>query len=143
MSLSWTASTDNVGVTGYNILRNGVQIGTSTTTSYTDNSVASNTAYTYTVIAYDAAGIVSTPSNSAPATTPKEQCPCSIWQDGTPTGSLESNDPERADAWGAVPGRQQRIHHRGAVLQGARRYRRAYRELVEFFGAAAGQRDVH
>ena len=44
VSLSWTASTDNVGVTGYNIFRNGVQIGTSTTTSYTDNSVASNTA---------------------------------------------------------------------------------------------------
>ncbi len=38
VSLSWTASTDNVGVTGYNIFRNGIQIGTSTTTSYTDNS---------------------------------------------------------------------------------------------------------
>ena len=43
VSLSWTASTDNVGVTGYNIFRNGTKIGTSTTTSYTDNSVASNT----------------------------------------------------------------------------------------------------
>ena len=93
VSLSWTASTDNVGVTGYNILRNGVQVGTSTTTSYTDNTVASNTAYTYTVIAYDAAGNISTPSNSATVTTPQEQCPCSIWQDGTPTGSFESNDP--------------------------------------------------
>ena len=72
---SWTASTDPIGVTGYNILRDGVQIGTSTTTSYTDNSVASNTAYTYTVIAYDAAGIVSTPSNSASATTPRGAVP--------------------------------------------------------------------
>ena len=96
VSLSWTASTDNVGVTGYNILRDGVQIGTSTTTSYIDNTVASNTAYTtpgYTVIAYDAAGNVSTPSNPAPVTTPAEQCPCSIWQGGTPTGSVDANDP--------------------------------------------------
>ena len=94
VNLSWTASTDNVGVTGYNILRDGVQVGTSTTTSYTDNGVASNTAYTYTVTAYDAAGNVSTPSNSAPVTTPKEQCPCSIWHDGTPTGSFDPNDPD-------------------------------------------------
>ena len=93
VSLSWTASTDNIGVTGYDIFRNGTKIGTSTTTSYTDNGVASNTTYTYTVTAYDAAGDVSTPSNSATATTPVEQCPCSIWQDGTPTGSFESNDP--------------------------------------------------
>ena len=86
VSLSWTASTDNVGVTGYNIFRNGTRVGTSTTTSYTDNGLASNTQYTYTVTAYDAAGNVSTPSNSATVTTPVEQCPCSIWHDGTPTG---------------------------------------------------------
>ena len=92
VNLSWTASTDNVGVTGYNILRDGVQIGTSTTTSYTDSTVASNTSYIYTVVAYDAAGNVSTPSNSAPVTTPKEQCPCSIWQGGAPTGSVDAND---------------------------------------------------
>jgi hypothetical protein len=93
VNLSWTASTDNVGVTGYNIFRNGTKVGTTTTTSYTDSGLASNTQYTYTVTAYDAAGNVSTPSNSATATTPVEQCPCSIWNDGTTTGSAESNDP--------------------------------------------------
>ena len=98
VNLSWTASTDNIGVTGYNIFRapqgstNYVQIGTSTTPSYTDSGLASNTAYTYTVQAYDAAGMVSTQSNSATATTPQPQCPCSIWQDGTPTGSVDAND---------------------------------------------------
>jgi Domain of unknown function (DUF4082)/Domain of unknown function (DUF1929)/Bacterial Ig domain/Fibronectin type III domain len=91
-NLSWTASTDNVGVTGYKIFRNGKQIGTSTTTSYTDTGLASNTQYTYTVAAYDAAGNVSTPSNSATVTTPVEKCPCSIWQNGAPTGSVDSND---------------------------------------------------
>ena len=93
VSLSWTASTDNIGVTGYDILRNGTKIGTTTATSYTDTSAASNTNYTYTVNAYDAAGQVSTPSNTATATTPVEVCPCSIWQDGTPTGVIESDDP--------------------------------------------------
>ncbi len=93
VSLSWTASTDNIGVTGYDIFRNGTKVGTSTTTSYTDSGLASNTTYTYTVTAHNAAGQVSTPSNSATATTPVETCPCSIWQDGTPTGSSESNDP--------------------------------------------------
>ena len=90
VSLSWTASTDSVD--HYDILRNGVVVGTSTTTSYTDNSLASNTTYTYTVTAVDAAGVVSTQSNSATATTLAPQCPCSIWQDGTPTGSVDAAD---------------------------------------------------
>ena len=92
VSLSWTASTDNVGVTGYTIFRNGTKIGTTTATSYTDNSVASNTQYTYTVAAYDAVGNTSTPSSAATVRTPVEQCPCSIWQDGTPTGSVDAAD---------------------------------------------------
>ena len=34
INLSWTASTDNVGVTGYRIYRGGTQVGASTSTSY-------------------------------------------------------------------------------------------------------------
>jgi chitodextrinase len=75
VNLSWTASTDNVGVTGYNILRNGTKVGTSTTTSYTDNGLASNTQYTYTVTASDAAGNVSAPSNSVTVTTAADTTP--------------------------------------------------------------------
>jgi len=75
VSLSWTASTDNVGVTGYNILRNGTKVGTSTTTSFADNGLASNTTYTYTVTAFDAAGNVSAESNSVTATTPTDTTP--------------------------------------------------------------------
>jgi chitodextrinase len=67
--LSWTASTDNVGVTGYNIYRGGTKIGTSTTTSYVDNTVAAATSYSYTVAAYDAAGNLSGQSTSVSATT--------------------------------------------------------------------------
>jgi hypothetical protein len=75
VSLTWTASTDNVGVTGYHAYRSTVsgftpsasnQIGTSTTTSYTD-TIAAGTYY-YLVTAQDAAGNSSTPSNQATGT---------------------------------------------------------------------------
>ena len=72
INLSWTASTDNVGVTGYRIYRDGSatpldSVGGSTTT-YSDTTVAPGTQYTYTVTAIDAAGNESLPSNSATAT---------------------------------------------------------------------------
>jgi fibronectin type 3 domain-containing protein len=62
VQLSWNASTDNVGVVGYKILRgtsstNLTQIGTSTSTTYKDSTnLKYNTKYYYSVVAYDAAG---------------------------------------------------------------------------------------
>lgn len=64
--LSWSAATDNVGVTGYDILRNGTVVATSATTSYTDSGLTPATSYTYAVRARDAAGNVS--AASAPIT---------------------------------------------------------------------------
>ena len=69
ISLNWTASTDNVGVTGYRIYRAGSQVGTSSTTSIQDGGLNASTQYTYTVAAYDAAGNVSAQSGAASATT--------------------------------------------------------------------------
>jgi chitodextrinase len=69
INLSWTASTDNVGVTGYRIYRGGTQIGTSNTNSYQDTGLAANTTYSYTVAAYDSAGNISGQSATASATT--------------------------------------------------------------------------
>lgn len=69
VDLSWTASTDNVGVAGYRIYRNGAQVGTSTTTSYADKGLQAGTGYSYYVTAYDAAANVSAASNTATATT--------------------------------------------------------------------------
>ena len=68
-SLSWTASTDNVGVAGYKIYRAGAQVGTSTVTSYTDTGLSASTTYAYTVSAYDAAGNSSAQTAPASATT--------------------------------------------------------------------------
>lgn len=69
INLSWSASTDNVGVTGYTIYRGGVQVGTSATTNYSDIGLSASTQYTYTVDAFDAAGNHSAQSTSASATT--------------------------------------------------------------------------
>jgi len=71
VNLSWTASSDNVGVAGYRIYRGGAQIGTATTgTGYVDNTVLPSTAYSYTVRAFDAAGNLSGASAAVNVTTP-------------------------------------------------------------------------
>jgi chitodextrinase len=69
INLSWTASTDNVGVTGYNIYRAGVKIGTAPSTSYQDGGLNASTSYSYNVSAFDAAGNTSAQSAGASATT--------------------------------------------------------------------------
>jgi chitodextrinase len=69
INLSWSASTDNVGVAGYDIYRDGSLVKQTTTTSYSDTGLALSTTYTYTVAAYDAAGNVSGQSAPASATT--------------------------------------------------------------------------
>jgi GH25 family lysozyme M1 (1,4-beta-N-acetylmuramidase)/chitodextrinase len=71
VNLTWTASTDNIGVTGYKIYRGGTQIGTSATTSYSDTTCSGCTTYSYTVAAYDAAGNTSAQSSAASVTTPQ------------------------------------------------------------------------
>jgi endo-1,4-beta-xylanase len=76
ISLAWTASTDNVAVTGYQILRapgasggTFAQIATSSTSSFVNTGLAANTTFRYQVRATDAAGNVSAVSNTATATT--------------------------------------------------------------------------
>jgi Big-like domain-containing protein/calcineurin-like phosphoesterase family protein len=69
VALGWTASTDDDGVAGYRIFRDGTQIATSPTPSYTDSAVQPGTTYGYHVVAYDAAGNVSPDSNTATVTT--------------------------------------------------------------------------
>ncbi|GEK23041.1 hypothetical protein CXY01_35610 [Cellulomonas xylanilytica] len=68
-SLAWTASTDAVGVTGYDVLRGGTLVGTTAGTTFTDTGLAPGTAYSYAVRARDAAGNVSSTSATATATT--------------------------------------------------------------------------
>jgi len=76
VNLTWTASTDNVGVTGYKVERcqgtgcsNFAQIATTTTTSYNDTGLTASTSYSYRVRATDAARNLSTYSSMAGVTT--------------------------------------------------------------------------
>ena len=70
VDLSWTASTDNVGVAGYQIIRNGSLLTSVSNSPYSDLSATPNTTYSYSVRAYDAAGNFSVTSNSMTLTTP-------------------------------------------------------------------------
>ncbi|MFF3447960.1 glycoside hydrolase family 6 protein [Streptomyces sp. NPDC002667] len=69
VSLSWSASTDDTAVTGYDVYRDGTKIGSATATSYTDSGLSASTTYKYTVKAKDAAGNVSASSTEVSATT--------------------------------------------------------------------------
>jgi glucose/arabinose dehydrogenase/PKD repeat protein len=69
INLTWDASTDDVGVAGYKVFRNGTQVATPTTTSYNDTGRPPNTTYDYTVSANDAAGNDSPQSDVVSATT--------------------------------------------------------------------------
>jgi len=68
-NLSWTAATDNVGVTGYDVYKGTTLLGTVTTTSYNVTGLTAATAYTFSVKAKDAAGNVSAASNTVNVTT--------------------------------------------------------------------------
>ncbi len=82
--VTWGASTDNVGVAGYTIVRDGVEVSTFRTegggtangqtsgtagTTYTDSSVQPGTTYSYQVLAFDAAGNKSELSDGVDVTT--------------------------------------------------------------------------
>jgi chitodextrinase len=69
INLAWTASTDNVGVTGYDVYRNGTFLKTVSGTSTNDTGLTANTAYSYYVKARDGAGNLSVASNTVSATT--------------------------------------------------------------------------
>uniref|UniRef100_UPI0015D7C334 Ig-like domain repeat protein n=1 Tax=Nevskia soli TaxID=418856 RepID=UPI0015D7C334 len=65
----WNPTTDNVGVAGYYLFRNGTLLYTSSQVNYDDNSVVPSTTYSYQLQAFDAAGNVSAMSAPASATT--------------------------------------------------------------------------
>ena len=78
VNVTWSASTDNVGVTGYRVFRDGILIATTTTTSYSDSGLQASTTYAYTIVALDAAGNSSLPSTPPVlVTTPAQSQPVS------------------------------------------------------------------
>jgi chitodextrinase len=80
ISLSWSASTDNVGVVGYAIYRGGSLLASTVSTTFADTELSPATTYTYSVVALDAAANTSTASNSVSVTTqaPVDTSPPSV-----------------------------------------------------------------
>ena len=70
VQLYWTAATDNVAVTGYNVYEDGNQIATVATTGYQRTGLTPNTSHAYTVTAVDVAGNESAHSAAASGTPP-------------------------------------------------------------------------
>ena len=68
-NLSWTASTDNVSVTSYDVYQNGVFKTSTTTTTLAINGLTASTTYNFYVKAKDAAGNISLASNTVNVTT--------------------------------------------------------------------------
>jgi len=64
VALAWNASNDVFGVTGYRVLRDGTQVGTTIEPSFSESGLIVGTTYSYTVTAFDAAGNSS--ASSAP-----------------------------------------------------------------------------
>jgi hypothetical protein len=68
VSVSWHASSDNVGVTGYRVTRSGAAAITTSALSTAIGGLACGTSYTVSVVALDAAGNASTPASTAGST---------------------------------------------------------------------------
>ncbi len=71
VEMMWQPSSDNVGVVGYRVLRDGIEIANVATTEVVDRGVTPETSYAYTVLAEDSAGNLSPASESLEVVTPE------------------------------------------------------------------------
>jgi hypothetical protein len=127
VDLSWTAATDDTGVTRYEIIRDGAPLASvgGSATKYQDTTVDPSTSYSYTVEAFDAANNGSGPSAAATATTPRN----ALFLDGFESGDLSQ--------WTTVNGlsaQQQEAYSgswgaRGTSTSGTPAY--AYKQLTQ------------
>lgn len=106
INLSWTASTDAVGVAGYEIYRNGTStlLATTSATTFNNTGLSASTAYTYTVRAYDVAGNKSNFATTTSATTQAAPTPPPVVSGG---GGGGGGAPAVVDA--TAPARPQLI----------------------------------
>lgn len=108
VALTWTGSTDNVGVSVYRVRRGGVLVASPTSASHTDTGLTNGTTYTYTVSAVDAAGnesaqtaaVTATPANTGPTVTlsdPFDRANSTTTMGTAPTGQVWS---PQTGTWG-------------------------------------------
>lgn len=90
VNLVWKASTDNIGVSGYDIYRNGSKVGSASSPSFNNSGLSASTTYQYYVVATDAVGNVSSPSTTVSVTTPASSSGSSSSTISTLTTSFNS-----------------------------------------------------
>jgi hypothetical protein len=102
-ALTWTASTDTVGVVGYRVYRSDAPttiLGTASSNSYTDATAVPGTAYTYKVAAYDAAGNMSAKSAASNSVTAAAAAAPFVTDSFTmANGGLTSHTGETGATW--------------------------------------------
>jgi fibronectin type 3 domain-containing protein len=102
VGLSWEPATDDSGVAGYTVYRDGTAVGTTTGTHLTDGTALSETSYTYAVSAFDAAGNSSGPGApvlvTTPAATPVVAVADTYVKASSPTSRYGSTPVVRVDA---------------------------------------------
>ena len=107
VTIAWAASTDRVGVVGYQLFRNDQRVGTTAQRSYTFASLACGTSYLLGVRAYDAAGNVSAralvvaATTACPDTQPPTQ-PSSVWQVAVTSSSVTLGWGAASDDFGVI-----------------------------------------
>lgn len=118
--IAWDAASDNVGVAGYTVIRNGATVANVTTTSWTDRTVTERTLYTYQVVAYDAAGNRSAGSvaltvawSSTGANTPAPPTPAKLEGKATSSSNIELGWSAATDADGVA---KYRVYRNNALI---------------------------
>lgn len=107
VSLEWTPSTDDTGVVGYVVQRDGVTVGATAGQTFTDTGLLPDTVYGYTVFGFDASGNESTAGALAIRTTltrtvVRSGDAWSYWSDGTtPLGWNQTGFDDTA--WSSGP----------------------------------------
>jgi len=98
-TLSWSASTDNVGVTGYKVYKDGVYYGSTSGLSMNITGLDDNTAYSMTVSAYDAVGNESSQSSALSVTTVLDTTPPAVTVN---TNGFSVSDSDGSVAYGST-----------------------------------------
>ncbi len=102
ISMAWNASTDNLGVVGYRVFRNGVQVGTTTGVSYTDTGLNYSSSYNYQVDAYDAVPSYSAKSTTVAMSTPTPSFYTWIQTTSNADAYIRSGSPTTAGGTGGI-----------------------------------------
>lgn len=109
-NIAWNASTDNVGVTGYRVSRNGTLITTVTGLTFNDTGLSPSTTYNYSVVAVDAAG------NASTAATLSVSTPLLKPGDFDADGDVDTDDLAKLlGTWGSTTATQYDIDKKGSV----------------------------